>query len=409
MVFTSNYYKEIYKKLTSAASASSPQAAAARQFIARGAFDAQGNLYELDTTLASGMETTALVRESPYALVFGRGAERLAEHRFPIDRYTHPQGEPEQEPEGGYFNVVVPFPDATEWVELVHDGRRTMARLEVSPSPPRVALLAPNGGGFYGASDQIQVEWEAGDADGDRLVSSLYYSVDGGENWLPVASGLTGSPYLWHLGDVPGAAGGRGLLKVVVTDGFHSAEDQSDEPFGVEGKPPLASILTPGMDAQFLQCEQVRVLGAAVDPEGVLIRTDWLVDGAMAAEILEENLGTLPPGDHQLRLEVEDDQGLVARDEVVVHVLPDADCDTMSDDFELRYGLEPGDARDAGEDGDGDRLLNLDEAWWQTAPDNPDTDGDGISDGEEVERGSDPRDPGDPPGDKQIYLPVIQR
>jgi hypothetical protein len=129
----------------------------------------------------------------------------------------------------------------------------------------------------------------------------------------------------------------------------------------------------------------------------------------MVAEILEENLGTLQPGDHHLLLEVEDDQGLVASDEVLVHVLPDADCDTMSDDFELRYGLELGDARDAGEDGDEDGLLNLDEAWWQTEPDNPDTDGDGVSDGEEVERGTDPRQPDEPPGSARFYLPVIKR
>ena len=120
-------------------------------------------------------------------------------------------------------------------------------------------------------------------------------------------------------------------------------------------------------------------------------------------------MGNLPPGDHHLLLEVEDEQGLVALDEVWFQVLPDSDCDTMSDDFELRYGLELGDASDAGEDGDRDQLLNLDEAWWQTEPDNPDTDGDGVSDGEEVQRGSDPRDPDDLPASRNIYLPLIRR
>jgi hypothetical protein len=68
-----------------------------------------------------------------------------------------------------------------------------------------------------------------------------------------------------------------------------------------------------------------------------------------------------------------------------------------------------GDASDAGEDGDQDQLLNLDEAWWQTEPDNPDTDGDGHLDGVEVLRGSDPRNPDDVPAGMNVYLPLILR
>jgi hypothetical protein len=51
----------------------------------------------------------------------------------------------------------------------------------------------------------------------------------------------------------------------------------------------------------------------------------------------------------------------------------------------------------------------LDEAWYGTEPDNPDTDGDGIPDGEEVALGTDPRDPDSGPQTPHIYLPLVLR
>ena len=71
---------------------------------------------------------------------------------------------------------------------------------------------------------------------------------------------------------------------------------------------------------------------------------------------------------------------------------PDADSDGMSDDWETLYGLDPSDPSDATEDTlDSDGLTNLDEFLNGTEPDNPDTDGDGLTDGEEVNNyGTDP-------------------
>ncbi len=90
----------------------------------------------------------------------------------------------------------------------------------------------------------------------------------------------------------------------------------------------------------------------------------------------------------------------------------DSDGDGMDDDWEIRYGLDPNNPSDAGQDPDADgfvndfyaneqgevlrvqpptsvgepgaSLTNLEEYIWGTDPTNPDTDGDGYRDGEDL-------------------------
>ncbi len=61
----------------------------------------------------------------------------------------------------------------------------------------------------------------------------------------------------------------------------------------------------------------------------------------------------------------------------------DWDADGMPDDWELAYGFAPT-VDDSLLDGDGDGLTNLEEYQRGTDPNNPDSDGDGILDGDEV-------------------------
>ena len=71
---------------------------------------------------------------------------------------------------------------------------------------------------------------------------------------------------------------------------------------------------------------------------------------------------------------------------------PDTDNDLLLDGFEIYYGLSPLIVNDRMGDLDNDGLSNLQEQIYGTDPLNPDTDGDGTTDGTEVEIQGDPTD-----------------
>ncbi len=92
---------------------------------------------------------------------------------------------------------------------------------------------------------------------------------------------------------------------------------------------------------------------------------------------------------------------------------PDQDDDMMEDWWEIRFGLSISDPSDALEDPDGDGLTNLEEFDYYKSkgdllnPKNPDTDGDGYKDGDELDYGSDPLDKEDHPVDSDLPLGTV--
>jgi hypothetical protein len=78
-------------------------------------------------------------------------------------------------------------------------------------------------------------------------------------------------------------------------------------------------------------------------------------------------------------------------DSIAIDAYVDSDDDGMPDHWEVCHGLDPDDPSDAAEDLDGDGLNNLDEFTVESNPTETDTDGDHVSDGDEVNQyGTDP-------------------
>ena len=157
------------------------------------------------------------------------------------------------------------------------------------------------------------------------------------------------------------------------------------------------------------------------DPDTHALGVEWLLDGvpqsgkSVGAFLL--NTGGLS-GPHTLTARVKDATALVRNDPyeelsedvswpLMIEGQPDADGDGLTNDQEIAFGTNPlsrdtdadglSDYREVGYDGDVSTYDPYDPV---TNPDgtdtnatNPDTDGDGVSDGDEVTFGSDPLDP----------------
>jgi hypothetical protein len=79
-------------------------------------------------------------------------------------------------------------------------------------------------------------------------------------------------------------------------------------------------------------------------------------------------------------------EGATASLEIDVNTIVSTVNDGIPDDWKIAHGLDIHDPTVAGQDPDHDGLTNLEEFLHGTDPNNPDTDGDGVSDGDEVHK-----------------------
>lgn len=84
---------------------------------------------------------------------------------------------------------------------------------------------------------------------------------------------------------------------------------------------------------------------------------------------------------------------------------PDTDDDGMADWWEVYFFGNLG--RNGAGDWDNDGLLDLAEFEYDTNPTNPDSDGDGFDDGEEVGAGTAPNDPNSHPSMTMPWIPLL--
>jgi len=89
------------------------------------------------------------------------------------------------------------------------------------------------------------IPWSATDADGDPLDSMLYWSWNNGVNWVPLTLDSSLTQIVLNTEAMPGAPDGTGVLRLYVSDGFHTAKTEIGGLTLDTDHAPELSILTP--------------------------------------------------------------------------------------------------------------------------------------------------------------------
>lgn len=166
-------------------------------------------------------------------------------------------------------------------------------------------------------SDQLQLTWQAEDADGDKLIYSLHFRGEGEQQWKLIKSDLEEAKYTL---DSDALADGKYFFRVQVSDRLVNPPDWAREsdrvsaPVLVDHTPPVVTIAQPKRNGQ-----SVDVAVSASDAASPLRRCEYSLDAGpwipVAAndgiidsrqETFEIKLEHLPPGEHLLVIRVYD-------------------------------------------------------------------------------------------------------
>ena len=179
---------------------------------------------------------------------------------------------------------------------------------------PVVTLLYPNGGETVDSSSgEMVISWSASDADGDSLLFDVMYSADGGLVWFTLVIGHNESSLLVDLSNLEGSD--IALVRVMVTDGFHSNSDKSNGFFTVPNNAPVVTILSPHADDVYVSVSDEILFEADVydieDREDIANVT-WIssVDGILSTtSSFRLSASHLSMGQHQIFVTAWDTHG----------------------------------------------------------------------------------------------------
>ena len=226
------------------------------------------------------------------------------------------------DPNTGSFTEVVPWQPGAARVVIRRDQAELYSAV-VSSHAPQVTVVSPNGGEAWLPYGERTISWTASDQDGDALHYVVQYSTDGGTTWNAIATNLAQQHYTIDAGRLAGSQTAR--VRVIATDGVNTGQDDSNDVFSVEGKPPVAAIASPADGSRRLPGKLVVLEGVATDLEdgpitdGARFRWHSSLEGALGAgrQLVFEDL---LPGTHVITLEVTDSDRFVSSDRVTIFV-----------------------------------------------------------------------------------------
>jgi hypothetical protein len=273
-------------------------------------------LIEIDGTITLGpirhvrahpAATTAT--ETPYRVVLEAGNGReLASARITTDL-------------GGQPMHPVPFVVSLERVEgvarvVVKRGDEPLHATAVPPREPRVEIAE-----LVLSEDRLLLRWQAKNPEGRALEYWVRFSADRGQEWQPLAVGLTAPEFESPTRRLAG--GSACVLQVAAHDGYHSVYAETT-PFELPFQPPIATILRPQDGEHVPSSRDVFLRGEGFSPqEGSLPREALCWASDRDGELGHGQrlfVDALSPGRHRVRLTVTDDRGVEDRAEIEIGV-----------------------------------------------------------------------------------------
>ena len=128
-----------------------------------------------------------------------------------------------------YF-FTIPQADLADIASIsLNKGQTNLITIEPSSTSPQAQVTFPTGGETLNGRQTLV--WEAFDADGDSLTYDLLYSPDNGRSWLPLAVRLKKTSFTVDTAVL--TASQKALLRVVVSDGFHTTVAETARPFSL--------------------------------------------------------------------------------------------------------------------------------------------------------------------------------
>ena len=218
-------------------------------------------------------------------------------------------------------SFIVPWVDGTYSVTLVHAGAVLDQRF-VSNNPPQVLITSPTGAEIWKQGETHPITWQGLDLDGDRLVYTLFYSNDGGANWVLLQGNLSAESYNVDVNSMAGGSDVR--FRVVATDGINTAVDETDQAITIPNQAPVPTIFNPGNGAYTPPGGLVVLSGSGMDMED-----GSLPDGSLVWSSNRQGelgigpsvpINSLLPGEHIITLTATDSYGISAQTSVMINI-----------------------------------------------------------------------------------------
>lgn len=286
---------------------------------------------------------------TPDALVLEQGltantpTDSCSAHCAEDDCENHEHGDSEGalDPIAAFVHVLPTAvdPRSIERVSVVDPVTgRELVDLVRTPNAPVVAITAPQAGTTLG--DQVVIQWEASDADGDELRFYLRYSPDG-ESVVPLASEILEREYVVELSQLPALTSGAGYFEVLATDGLNTSiarVGRQDAGLSQDGggAAPTTYILTPDDGKTYQKGATVLLHSSGWDLEDFeLVGSEVVWSSDLDGQLgigRYPTVNDLSVGTHVISVTVTDTDGMTATDSATItvtdRVLPGENCQT---------------------------------------------------------------------------------